>query len=358
MRIIVPSAPDLSAERASFLVHTNRLRAFGTLAGFSQFPLRDTKRVLEQLASRAAEFPVPGGPRGKIEETAACLNRAWGTELVMCGAAQYAADDEELLKLTNSWAAVQTYYCAYHVTQALIVAEGRARPTSHGATQGQYVDLWVARGARLDPWTFAVGSHEDKRCGQAGMANGPGRPLEKLNSLSACTTSNCWEHAEQALRTTREAAHKEKRRKAVDEKLRARQREWTERYGSNPKRRRPDGWSSRPRLDVSEKAKVEKGTRPFTLIDYLYRLRIKANYEDARVYTDGPSGGDEALALNKDLMRLATATGLVHEVRIAQLIGPERFLHHAEDWVERHAPLETVHGLPVRLPALRKVLSQ
>ena len=57
-------------------------------------------------------------------------------------------------------------------------------------------------------------------------------------------------------------------------------------------------------------------------------------------------------------MRLAAATGLVHEVRVAQLVGPERFIRHAQDWVERHAPSETVHGLPVRLPVLRKVLGQ
>ncbi len=67
MRISVPSAPDLSGERASFLVHANRLRAFATLAGFSQFPLTDTQRVLEQLASRAAgsRYQVDRGARSR-----------------------------------------------------------------------------------------------------------------------------------------------------------------------------------------------------------------------------------------------------------------------------------------------------
>jgi hypothetical protein len=358
MRITVPSAPDLSGERASFIVHSNRLRAFTTLAGFNGFPIRRTNQVLEQLASKAAAFPVPRGAQASFDEAVACLNRAWGTELVMCGAAQYAAEDEELLKLTNSWAAVQTYYCAYHDTQALIVAEGRARPTSHSGTQRQYVDLWVARRARLDPWTFAVGSHEDKRFDEAGMANGPDQPLDQLKSLSACTTSNCWEHAEQALRSTRETEYEQRRQTAIETKMRVRQTDWTVEHGSKPNRKAPDWWNRRPRLDVGEKAAVEKGTRPFTLIDYLYRLRIKANYQDAKAYTDGPANAGEALALNMDLMHLAASTGLVHEVRVAQLVGPERFLHHAGDWVQRHAPSEMDRGLRVRLPIFRNVLSK
>jgi hypothetical protein len=273
----------------------------------------------------------------------------------MCAAREYAGDDE-LLRLMNSWAAVQTYYVAYHVTQALIMAEGGARPTTHPATQKQYVDLWVARGAQCNPWTFAVGSKQDRRFGLDGIANGPGGNLTTVHPWSICTSANAWEHAEQALRSTRKAANDERCTRARNDKLRLRRKEWTDRWGHQPTRKKPDWWDRRPNLDAADRARIEKSTRPYTLIDYLYRLRVKANYEDARVYTSGPADQAEAQALTSDLTVLAAATALVHEVRIAQLVGHEMFVEQAEQWVQRNASAETKFGLPARLQVLRTVL--
>lgn len=356
MRITVDFSDtrELDADRASWLTHSHRLRALTTLAGFNVSPVGGTPAILVRLAERAEAFPVPNGARGSLADVAGCLNRAWGTELVMCGAKQYAAEDE-LLRLVNSWAAVQTYYVTYHVCQALLVAEGKARPTTHPATQRQYVDLWIARGARIDPWTFAVGSKQDTRFDAGGMANGPGRELHGISALSACTADTAWELGEGALRTTREAAFVERRRQAVDAVVRTRQKEWSERWGQNTARKKPAWWSSRPRLDAADRAKVEKGTRPYTVIDYLYRLRLKANYEDARMYTEGPASHDETESVNVDLIRLAAATSLVHEVRIAKFIGVKALIREAERWVSRNAPTGMRYGLPVRLPILEQL---
>ena len=60
------------------------------------------------------------------------------------------------MRLTNTWGAVQAYYVGYHETQALIVARGAARPSTHPNTQNQFVDLWVKRNLDLAPWTFGV----------------------------------------------------------------------------------------------------------------------------------------------------------------------------------------------------------
>lgn len=357
MRISVNFAavPDMTPERASWLAHSHHLRAFALLAGFHRNPVGGTHRVLVDVATEAADFPVPAVTAGTWPAVGGCLNRAWGTELAMCAGRQYAAEDE-LLRVMNSWAAVQSYYVAYHVAQALIVAEGGTRPTTHPATQKQYVDLWVARAARLNPWTFAVGSQQDRRCAPDGMADGPGRPLTNVHAWHAATPANAWEHAEQALRSTRGAAYDERCAKARQEKARERQKEWTEQWAHQPNRRKPDWWTRRPNLDAATKARIEKGTRPYTLLDYLYRLRVKANYEDARVYTSGPANQGEAQALNDDLALLASATAIVHEVRIAQLVGAKTFLHEAEQWAARNAPTETNFGLPARLKVLRSVL--
>jgi hypothetical protein len=345
---------ELTPERASFLSHSHWLRAFAVLGGFRHDAPTRLTHVLARLGVQALAFPVSGGATGDHADVHACLNRAWGTELVMCGTRQY-ANEEELLRLANSWAAVQAYYAAYGGTQALIVAEGHARPTTHAQTQRMGVDLWIARGAQLPPWTFAVGSKQDRRCANTGMANGPARPLTRVSALSGCTPENCWELAEQVLRTTREEAHAESRKRRVDALLRARQKEWTANH-SGSHRASPAWWAQRPRLDAAEKAQVERSVRPYTLLDYLYRLRRKANYEDAKMYTDGPSDYQEAEGMNAELIRIAAMTLMVHEVRIARLIGPKRFLESAEAWVGRNAPNDARYGLPVRLPILRDLL--
>ena len=49
----------------------------------------------------------------------------------------------------------------------------------------------------------------------------------------------------------------------------------------------PDWWDTPPRLSALQKQDVDARLRPYTLLDYLCRLRMKANYLDARMYTDG-----------------------------------------------------------------------
>ncbi|WP_158853896.1 hypothetical protein [Streptomyces sp. NRRL F-5650] len=74
-------------------------------------------------------------------------------------------------------------------------------------------------------------------------------------------------------------------------------------------------------LTLSERDAVERGTRAVTVADYLYRLRVKANYDDITVFAEGPTSDAEAAALAADLVDLANATLVVHEVRLADRIG-------------------------------------
>ena len=78
IRLDFSGVPDLTPERASFLAHSHWLRAFATLAGFNRVPMRTTPRVLRDLATQAAAFPVPNAEPGNYAEALACLNRAWG----------------------------------------------------------------------------------------------------------------------------------------------------------------------------------------------------------------------------------------------------------------------------------------
>jgi hypothetical protein len=138
------TAPVHDALQKSFLTHAQYLRAFSQLAGFSYWPNKDPA-ALEALTQRvAAAFPVPKSlPAVDANELRKCLNRAWGTELLLGLGSRF--EEDELIRLSNSWGSVQTYYVGYAATQALIVAEGRARPTDHPKAQSQVRALWVDR---------------------------------------------------------------------------------------------------------------------------------------------------------------------------------------------------------------------
>jgi hypothetical protein len=343
----------------AFRSHANYIRAFATLAGFG-VTMISPRRGLARLAARAADFPVPGGSRGDARQVVACLQRAWGTELLLNVVRRFATE-EELLRLANSWGAVQTYYAAYGATQALIVAEGRSRPPSHPSTQKQFVDMWVHRGAALAPWSFAFGPTSGAQADAQGYTNGPGRPLDhSIHAWSACTETACWDLAAVALRSTRQHAIDENLRQKRKDKLKLRQREWRQeeefrrRTGKRP--RQEPLWPGQATLTAGETAQVRDRVRPYTVLDYLYRLRIKANYEDPRMFTDGPEHSGDSSAVAGDLVGLTAATMVVHEVRIANLIGAKRLLREAEGWLGRNSPPGDPMGLAARLSILQATL--
>ncbi|SHQ74503.1 Uncharacterised protein [Mycobacteroides abscessus subsp. abscessus] len=108
-------------------------------------------------------------------------------------------------------------------------------------------------------------------------------------------------------------------------------------------------------LSQAEKEACETNIRPFGLLDYLYRLRIKGNYEAAEMFTEGPEDDTSSVYVAMSMVRIATSLMIAHETRIAQLLGKEVVLTLARDWVRKNTPPEKV-GIRLRLPILEEVL--
>lgn len=218
------TTPVNDALEKSFLTHAHYLRAFAQLAGFTYWPNKDLA-VLQTLAQRVATaFPVPKGhPSVDIDEMAKCLNRAWGTELLLGLASNF--EEDELIRLSNSWGSVQTYYVGYAATQALIVAEGRSRPTDHPKTQSQVRTLWVDRQSAVEPFSFAA--MPGCKSNPLAYANGPGRPIDAgVTGWPTVGTTNCWDIAATALRSTRNDAVEKKLHEARVKKAREKKKAW------------------------------------------------------------------------------------------------------------------------------------
>jgi hypothetical protein len=74
--------------------------------------------------------------------------------------------------------------------------------------------------------------------------------------------------------------------------------------------------------------------RPTTLLDYLYRLRVRSNYEDCTMFIEGPEDPSESREVHRHIQRITSATLLVHELHIRQLIGRDRLARLVDGWLK------------------------
>ncbi|MBX9695654.1 MAG: hypothetical protein K2Z81_24935 [Cyanobacteria bacterium] len=253
--------------------------------------------------------------------------------------------DDEAIRLSNNWSAIQTYYVMYHCAQALHVAQGHPRPVSHPKTQSAFHNQWATRPNLLHPWTFA--------CGSVGPINLPSDVEIDFNihPWKACGDNNAWSLYAKALMTTRREGLFEKYRMARERKKQALRRSWeTDETNRLAQSRRPRKHPSfpLPQLTPFEKKQIDDSTRAFTLIDYVYRLRIKTNYEDSNMFTDGPENGHQSAIVRTAFCNIASSTLFLYEFAMKAIIGRPRLMEWADSWVARNLPSSSALGIAGR----------
>lgn len=332
--------------RGSFLTHANYLRAFATLAGYLTSPVVRPATALADQKTKVSVSPSLGwAPRGKPNLTSVrtSLSNAWGTELLLVLSSKYATEDA-LVRLANNWGVVQAYYATYHAFQAYLVANGEARPQTHSQTQRMFADRWARRPLDMPPWTFAAD--------EGTFCNGPGRPINLgLHQWTACDRANCWDLAGKALASTREEAILDAMRTRREEKRRERKRVWAEEERERIDRgRKPrkEPTFRLPQLTQMDKTDVRRRVRPYTLMDYLYRLRIKTNYEDSLMFTEGPDNASASKLVHLDLVRLTASAVFMHELHVRQLVGLRWMQRLVDDWLRLNYPSGPRLGLALR----------
>ncbi len=328
----------------SFRSHRQYLRAFGMLAGFVS-PIDDEKTVLAALAQKVRDSGTLKAGTRDANLARASLANAWSTELLISLTSQLSSEDE-YIRITNTWTAIQTYYVAYHATQALCVAKGMPRPDSHPKTQKQFVSLWVNRPRQLPPWTFGIQSDAFYKNLAVGTSID-----HSLHSWSHCSSGTCWSLAAKALRTTREEAIRKALSEARNRKKSARHKAWEEAEadrlnGGRAPRKKPK-FPARTNLTAAEKYEAEGRVRTYSLLDYLYRLRIRANYEDATMFLDGPEDDVSSRQVHDDLRHLAASVLLIHEVEISKIVGAQTMKRWICDWLA-NVPAGVKPGLLLR----------
>jgi hypothetical protein len=351
-------------ESPSFRTHASYLRAFRELAlGENQHEPAEALKRLAQRTLTAIPDCTPNQKNNNLE-IFSCLRRGWGTEHIL-RTTHFLVEDSEIIRLANSWAAVQAYYVFYSALQALIIAEGKERPKQHESTQKQCIDMWVTRSFKLEPWTFAKAAPEKTSFNAQGFHGAPNRQLSlkgEPHTWSAWQGEQRWDIAARALASTRDLKYKEGLDKERERKARERKKKWKEDQAKREKvvqkRKIEPKWSKKPNLTINERTVIDKNLRPISLMDYLYRLRIKANYTDADMYANGPDDDEAARAFGSNLTLLSSATLLVHELRISKLIGHQIVLEEIDAWLKRNVVNENGGGLITRRNIIDNIFSK
>jgi len=341
---LAPLGPSPSDESTNaFRTHANYIEAFYHLLD-CRWETYSREALLIHIYNRIKQSALCGGAlRTGIDEDALrkSLSHGWGIELLLY-ANQQAIEDDTVIRLANNWVCIQAYYVFYHATQALWMAKGHPRPETHGVTQNTFVSLWSGRAVELPPWSLVAGAN-----GIAGVPLGRSVDLE-VSNLANFVPGNAWGLAAQALRTTREKALPEAIRKRREEKRREAKKAWEieERARlANGRRSRSKCKFSLPRLSAAEKSDAEQSLRAYSLMDYLYRLRIKSNYEDADMFTEGPTDVKQSAVFYGRLCALASATLFLTELSVMPIWGKARFLAYREGWMKQRSDRVTQQEL-------------
>ncbi len=332
---------------ASFATHSNYLRAAAMIAGFDTLVPNDLQ-ILTNLAQSVQASAMYNGlvqHQANLVELRRSLNNAWASELVLAIPGRFTNADS-VIRLANNWGVVQLYYVLYHATQAFHIATGNPRPTNHPTTQRIYTSTW-GRPGTLSPWNLTIDAN--------GYDQFPANWQVDLtiNPFTPCTPVSCWDHVAMALRTTRRDSLSDAYMKKRKEKTSQKRSTWEAAEqtrlagGKKPRKRPPFPLSN---LLASERSAVNNHVRAHSLIDYAYRLRIKTNYEDADMFTEGPHNTAASGHVNRDIVRLAAASLLIAELHIARLVGAQNFAPMADGWLQTHVnlPPQLQVGLRVR----------
>lgn len=334
-----------SNSSGAFQTHANYLRAFAFIASGGNSDR--TSALISSLNRARGSGLLPNAQcvsANKIQALSS-LQNAWGTELLLCLGERILISDE-LVRVSNNWSAVQAYYILYHATQAIAAAKGQSRTESHSKTQNQFLTFFARHGLGMEPWTLAYGNSGPENLPNEVSAD------HSIHSWSQCNAENCWGLAYKALRTTRKEAFPELIQK-FRERKRANQRQlWKqdeEQRISTGKRPRREPIFKLPLLSIPEKEKINNNLRSYTLMDFLYRLRIRTNYEDSAMFTDGPDDNKQSATVRNDLLIVASCSLLIAELHIRPLVGFKLFDNWVNKWVAANAQFNPPLGVSERV---------
>jgi hypothetical protein len=231
----------------------------------------------------------------RLAEVDKALRQSWG---VLRRAYRELEEEDEFDEEANAWLPVQVYYATFHGARAFGFASNQQVSNNHQGVLNM-MGRTVERGLLPYPWSVACSG-----CPQTKSATFDGFDhIEDVHVLSRPDPATSESRLAMFLRTTRE-------------------KELDRRFGEERTKKVAPG-RTRRNLSRADKDRIAGRLAPTTLFDIFWRLRKKANYDDADTFVLGAAGSHDARRLGHALVIVADATVAALEALIAMHIGPE-----------------------------------
>lgn len=253
---------------------------------------RTLKSTLESIDLRR----IQSRPEAPLEQIEKQLRNAWLTE---CQLSQH-AENTEMVSVANHWAPVQLYYAVFLSAQAYTLASGQPLHLTHRSCLRLLASEIKSRpGLFALPWGVScINATSNSEHGFVGLPTSV--KLDRHSTLASPKLELFWNYYCQALRTTRERLIEECAKK------------WKK---QNKRKRLPSG----------KRLKLDENFHPTTLFDFLYRLRIRSNYQDADSFLLTLEDTEAALEFNRALQCVGFWTCALLETLTSRYLGERRY---------------------------------
>lgn len=218
------------------------------------------------------------------------LRIAWNTEFLL----SIDHGDPDIVRINNQWAPIQAYYATYSGLEAVAYAQDGHLPKSHSKTQRKCSDYFVNLG--ISPWDKAFQGSEGKSGSAHKPVNFPSSlviphnlqrsGVDPLGMIARCLKA--------------EHSHR------IDDKWKSKKESGCFKYQYKP--------------------------GPTTLLHFLYRLRIKSNYQEIDAFvTQAPQ--NEILEFAEALQALTSWSLALFEIVLIRRFGAQVVLDVAQDYL-------------------------
>ncbi len=271
----------------------------GTIGGLYGFSVSLAEGVHDGVADHPATWRVQ---RRSVNDDRAGLadrafRKAWGT---LRRLDREVEDPDVFDEEANAWIPAQSYYAVYHAILGYSVASGQAVPRDHAAAL-KLAGKEVTRGLLPAPWDGWCSG-----CPQAGSVEFGGALMPSPDPVHVLSAPDPWSSEDRLamfLRTTRA--------KELDRRF------------EQERRRKVKPGRTRRNLNRAEKEQIASTMAPTTLFDVMWRMRKKANYDDADTFVLGAAGELDARRLGQSLVIVTDATVAALEALTAAACGPD-----------------------------------
>ncbi len=265
------------------------------------------------IESRPAYQSIRRRAYAQPERLAGLLSIAWQTELALN--VPSLIHEEDLASLSIHWGTIQLYYVVYCGACAWLEAmQGSSAPDSHRAALNSLSHHAVNQRVFPLPWGAACRSCTPAAfCGEAAS-----HQPAPVNVLKSPPRSRALDYLCLALKKTRE---------------------WQ--LGT-----RVDQWKkdhARRRISRAEKC-LQDGFPPTTVFDFLWKLRVRTNYQDAEFFAVAQQYTADAVRYHRALCQIAAASLLLFEKLLVAAHGKATVARLAQGLLDRSATSQSTLG--------------